>query len=91
MTILEQFNECRTAVINPNMLYSTRPEFQETVVTVFSRELFDKVLAFLGGTVIATTRDVDGIWPIYEVNYKGKRFAFCKARLAFELACRITA
>lgn len=24
---------------------------------------------------------MDGIWPIYEVHYQGKRFAFCKGRL----------
>ena len=31
--------------------------------------------------MIAETHDVDGIWPVYEVSYRGKRFAFYKARL----------
>ena len=45
--LLTEFDYEKDAVINPDMLYSTRPEFQETVVTVFSRELFDKVCLYL--------------------------------------------
>ena len=81
MTILEQFDPCRDAVINPDMVFQRIPDFPETVVAVFSHQLFDSLLRFLGGTEIARTADVDGIWPVYEVYYKGKRFAFCKGRL----------
>lgn len=81
MTILEQFDECRNAAINPDMLYSPIADFPETLVSVFSHQLFDKMLEFLGGKVLIETGDVDGIWPVYEVNYKGKRFAFYKGRL----------
>lgn len=81
MVILEQFDTCRDAVINPNMVFDKLPDFPETVVSVFSHQLFDAVLNFLGGKEIARTVDVDGIWPIYEVHYQGKRFAFYKGRL----------
>ena len=81
MSILEQFDPSRDAVINPDMIHSKVPDFPETLVSVFSHQLFDAVLKFLGGKVIAMTGDVDGDWPIYEVTYKGKRFAFYKARL----------
>ena len=79
--LLTEFDPARDAVINPNMIHSKVPDFPETLVSVFSHQLFKAVLDFLGGKVIAETSDVDGIWPVYEVTYKDKRFAFYKARL----------
>ena len=79
--LLTEFDRSKQAVINPDMMFHKVPDFPETLVSVFSHELFKAVLNFLGGKVIAETADVDGIWPVYEVTYKGKRFAFYKARL----------
>ena len=79
--LLEEFDENKIAVINPDMIFQKIPDFPETVVSVFSHQLFDALVRFLGGTVIAESHDVDGVWPVYEVNYKGKRFAFFKGRL----------
>ena len=79
--LLEEFDENKIAVINPDMIFQKIPDFPETVVSVFSHQLFDAIVRFLGGTVIAESHDVDGVWPVYEVNYKGKRFAFFKGRL----------
>ena len=50
--------------------------FPETVVAIFSHQLFRAILDFLGGNQIAESHDVDGIWPVYEVTYKGKRFFY---------------
>ncbi len=79
--LLNEFDPAREAVINPDIVFKPVPDFPETVVSIFSHHLFDKIKAFLGGTPIAQTKDVDGIWSIYEVTYHGKRFALCKARL----------
>ena len=79
--LLTEFDGSKQAVINPDMMFHKVPDFPETLVSVFSHQLFKAVLDFLGGKVIAETADVDGIWPVYEVTYKGKRFAFYKARL----------
>jgi len=79
--LLEQFDPSRHAVIDPEMVFQPVPGFPETVVSIFSHQLFNAVVAFLGGRKIAETHDVDGIWPVYEVNYKGKRFGMYKARL----------
>lgn len=79
--LLKEFDPKKTAVINPDMMFHKVPDFPETLVSVFSHQLFKAVLDFLGGKVIVETADVDGIWPVYEVTYKGKRFAFYKARL----------
>ena len=79
--LLLQYDETKNAIIDPDMVHHPVPDFPETVVSVFSHHLFASVLNFLGGKVIAQTHDVDGIWPVYEVSYKEKRFAFYKARL----------
>lgn len=79
--ILEQFDPAKNAVIDPGMMFHRIPDFPETLVSIFSHQLFDKVLAFLGGEQIACTQDVDGYWPVYAVTYQGKRFAYYKARL----------
>lgn len=79
--LLEQFDPARHAVIDPDMIFQPVPDFPETVISIFSHQLFEAVLRFLGGRKIAETHDVDGVWPVYEVVYKGRRFAYCKARL----------
>ncbi len=79
--LLTEFDKAREAVINPDYAHPRLPNFPETMVSVFSHHLFSALVNFLGGKVIAETHDVDGIWPVYEVVYQGKRFAFYKARL----------
>lgn len=79
--ILREFDENKNAVINPDMIYGKIDNFPKTVVSIFSIQLFEALVDFLGAGVIAESHDVDGIWPVYEANYRGKRFAFCKARL----------
>ena len=79
--LLAEFDPARDAVINPDMVIKEVPDFPETVVSVFSHHLFHKILDFFGRKQIAATHDADGDWPVYEVIYKEKRFAFYKARL----------
>lgn len=79
--LLTEFDSDRIAVIEPDMVHLPVDAFPETVVSVFSHQLFYKIVKLLNGREIAQTHDVDGIWPVYEVSYKGKRFAFYKARL----------
>ena len=79
--LLEQFDPAIHAVIDPDMIFKPIPDFPETVISIFSHQLFSAVLNFLGGRKIAETHDVDGVWPVYEVEYNGHRFAYYKARL----------
>ena len=79
--LLTEFDACKDAVINPDMVHTAIENFPETVISIFSHHLFNKVVSLLGGIQIAQTKDVDGIWPVYEVNYQGRRFAMYKARL----------
>jgi len=79
--LLTEFDFDKTAVIEPTFAHHPVENFPETVVSVFSHHLFDSVARFLGGVKIAETHDVDGIWPIYQVEYKGRNFAMYKGRL----------
>ena len=79
--LLEQFDPAKRAIIDPDIMFHPIEDFPETMVSIFSHQLFETVLNFLGGRQIAETHDVDGVWPVYEVIYQGKRFAYYKARL----------
>ena len=79
--LLEEFDYDKSAVIEPWFVHQPVESFPETVVSIFHHTLFQRIVDFLDGKVIAETKDVDGHWPVYEVQYKGHRFAFYKARL----------
>ena len=79
--LLTEFDFEKDAVINPDMIHQPVENFPETVVSIFHHGLFDRIVEFLDGKEIARTKDVDGHWPVYEVTYRGCRFAMYKARL----------
>ena len=79
--LLEEFDFDKSAVIEPWFVHQPVEGFPETVISIFHHTLFLRIAEFLGGVKIAATKDVDGLWPVYEVKYKGKRFALYKARL----------
>lgn len=79
--LLFDYDSAKSAVIDPQMVRKPIPDFPETVIAIFHHRLFRAILAFLGGQIITHTHDADGDWPVYEVIYDHKRFAFCKARL----------
>lgn len=79
--LLTEFDFDRDAVINPDIIHKPVEGFPETVVSIFSHRLFERIVELLDGKEIAQTKDVDGLWPIYEVTYKNRRFAMYKARL----------
>lgn len=79
--LLEEFDYEKSAVIEPWFVHQPVEGFPETVISIFHHTLFQRIADFLGGARIAGTKDVDGHWPVYEVQYKGHRFALYKARL----------
>ena len=79
--LLKEFDFDRRAVIEPWFVHQAVRDFPETVVSIFHHALFHRIVEFLGGVKIAETKDVDGHWPVYEVQYKEHRFALYKARL----------
>ena len=79
--LLSEFDFEKDAVINPDIVHKPVADFPEAVISIFSHQLFGRVVEALGGVQIAETHDVDGVWPVYAVQYGGHRFAMYKARL----------
>lgn len=79
--LLTEFDPAGSAVINPGDIRSPIDNFPETVVSVFDHTLFNRVVSILDGKQIGEYHDVDGFWPVYEAQYRGRRFALVKARI----------
>ena len=73
--LLEEFDANKTAIINPDMCVEKIENFPEVTISCFSEELFNEVLEFFRAKEIASVHSASGLNPIYEVTYKGKRFA----------------
>lgn len=78
--LLSEFTQGR-AVIEPDMLISPVEDFPEVTVSVFSWQLFESVLELLDARVIARVHSVDGLNPVYRVEYGGRSFAFYKSMM----------
>ena len=79
MMILEEFDTTMDAVINPDMIVEKIEDFPDVTVSIFSRTLFQNILDFFEPKLIGNVHTADGLNPIYEVEYKGERFAFFKS------------
>ena len=77
--LLEEFDRNRNAVINPDMCADKIADFPEVTVSCFSEKLFNKVLAFFEPKEIAAVHSACGENPVYEIEYKKKRFAMFKS------------
>lgn len=73
--LLEEFDRARNAVINPEMVVSRIEGFPEVTVSCFSQALFESVLALFEARKIAELHSAVARSPVYEVVYKGERFA----------------
>ena len=77
--LLEEFDLNRNAVINPELCADRLEDFPSVTISCFSEKLFNAVLAFFEAKQIAAVHSASGLNPIYEVEYKGKRFAMFKS------------
>lgn len=74
--ILEEFDPSKSAVINPEQVVQKIDDFPDVTVSCFSWRLFEKVLQLFEPEKIAEVHSATGLNPVYEVRYKGERFAF---------------
>ena len=73
--LLNDFDENKDAIINPNMCVDRIDNFPEVTISCFSEKLFDNVLQLFDAKEIDYVHSAVGPNPIYEVEYKGKKFA----------------
>ena len=74
--LLKEFDQNKTAVINPRFKMEDYPNFPKITISVFSDVLFKQVLDLFEHEVIEITQSCNGINPIYRINYKGVDFAY---------------
>ena len=73
--LLEEFDRETNAIIDPNMCAERIEDYPEVTISCFSWRLFDSVLATFDARKIADLHSGTGPNPVYEVEYKGTRFA----------------
>ena len=73
--LLEQFDESKTAVINPSDVVKTIEDMPEVVVSCFERSTFGRMLERYGGKEFAHLSTANMYIPIYSTVYKRTRIA----------------
>ena len=85
--LLEEFDSSK-AVIEPSDHVKRVENFPETVISCFSKTLFDKIMEHLGGgTVIGEISGANGIKSVYKVEYKGEIFGFFNSSVGEPACC----
>ena len=77
--ILEEFDQSRRAIINPEDLNESIEGFPETAVSCFARETFARMLADFEHELITTTSMANIEIPIYQVLVDGRELALFNA------------
>lgn len=73
--LLEQFDECKTAVLNPYDVAKPIEDMPEIVVSCFERSTFGRMLERYGGEEFAHISIANMYVPIYSTVYKETRIA----------------
>ena len=73
--LLHEFDPSPTAIINPDMIVKKIDNFPDVTISCFSEKLMKAMLALFDPIVLGNVHSAVGPNPIYEVSYKGQRFA----------------
>lgn len=73
--VLEEFDSSKNAVINPTIRVDRIDGFPKVTISCFSQKVFNSVLSQFEPKLIAQVHSAVGTNPIYEVEYKGEKFA----------------
>lgn len=75
MNLLEEFDNNKIAIINPNDMHKKIENMPEIAIACFSYVLFDKIVAGGKCIKIAQIHNTNGYKEIYEIEYKNRKFA----------------
>lgn len=73
--LLEEYDACRTAVINPDHFIQPVEDMPAVLVSCFERGTFGRMLARYGGRQFATRHVANMEVPVYETTFEGARLA----------------
>ena len=71
MTILEEFDESKEAVVNPTDWIKPVPGMPRVVVSCFAKETFERMVSSFGGERVGETREANMVIPVYKTVCKG--------------------
>lgn len=77
--ILEEFDTHKKAIINPEELNLSLPNFPEVAVSCFARETFDRMLADFDSQLLTSVSMANIVIPIYKIEVEGKSLAVFNA------------
>ena len=75
MILLEEFDNNKTAVINPNNIINKVDGMPEVAIACFSHSLFEKIVAGGKCIKIGEIHNTNAHKDIYEIEYNGNKFA----------------
>lgn len=79
--LLEEYDRCRNAVIEPEMLAPPIRGFPKTAVTCFSTRLLNQVMAGREKEEICRLDTEDGGVPVYRISENGREFGVYMSRV----------
>ncbi|PIE78378.1 MAG: phosphorylase [Candidatus Delongbacteria bacterium] len=72
--ILEEFDEEKTAIINPEDIFSKIDGIPKVAISCFAQTTFNRLVDELGAEIISYVGCANGRIPLYKANYKNKEF-----------------
>lgn len=79
--VLEDFDECKSSIFDPDEVQNVIPNFPKVGVTCFSEKLINRYVKIFNGEKIAEVSNANGKTPVYRIKYKGHEFALYMSRV----------
>ena len=85
--LLEEFDEDRTALLEPYMVIKPIEDMPKTFVSCFSKRLMDEILKFFPFEEVGRISSYNGPKPIYKIDYNGRKIGFYLSSVGSAACC----
>lgn len=80
-TVFENYDNARTAFINPEDCVKAKENFPEVCITTYSASIIEEFAKKNHARKIAELYSANGALPVYEIEYAGRRMGFFLSRV----------
>lgn len=81
MSLITEFDECKSSIIEPSVVVKKQDNFPELFVSTFSNRLIESLIPLDEVEHIADLKSVNGKTPIYKIHYKGYEIGFFMSKV----------